>query len=555
VPDVPGELPLIDALQFGIANYQAGRLPQAEQYCRLVLNADPGQPVANHVLGLIALAVGRHDVAAELVGKAIQAQPQEPGFVNSLGEVHRSAKRFGEALACYDRALALDSRYPHALSNRAIALHALGRLEEGLASCDSALEANPQFAAAWSNRGVLLIAMDRLDEALACFDKALQADPAFIDALTNRGGVLRDLGRLDEALAAFDLALATNPRIVAAHDGRGSVLQNLLRTDEALASYREAQRLEQGFALAHVHEGICLLLTGQYEQGWKKYEFRAQAYPSSVREFAQPAWLGVQPLKGRTVLLHAEQGLGDTIHFARYAKMVAAAGAKVVLEVQPALKPLLRGIGASSVVARGDRLPAFDFHCPLASLGLAFNTTLANVPAEVPYLAVEKQSVTAWKKKLARRSTRLVGLCWKGDAVYRNDRQRSIGLADLQPLLDVPGLRFVSLQKDLSAEERALVDKRDNFGHAGASFKDTAEMVAALDLVITVDTAWAHWAGAIGKPVWVLLAAYPHWCWLLERQDSPWYPTARLYRQATAGDWGPVLSRVKRGLAAFGKRT
>jgi hypothetical protein len=173
----------------------------------------------------------------------------------------------------------------------------------------------------------------------------------------------------------------------------------------------------------------------------------------------------------------------------------------------------------------------------------------------VPYLAVEKQSVTAWKKKLARRGTRLVGLCWKGDAVYRNDRQRSIRLADLQPLLDVPGLRFVSLQKDLSPEEHAVVDNRDNFGHAGAGFKDTAEMVAALDLVITVDTAWAHWAGAIGKPVWVLLEHYPHWCWLLERQDSPWYPTARLYRQAKAGDWGPVLSRVKRGLAAFGKRT
>ncbi len=548
---MPTELTLADALQFAVANYQSGRLQEAEQCCRMVLNADPQQPVANHVLGLIALAVGRHDLATELVGKAVQAMPQEPGFLNSLGEAHRAAKRFDEALACYDRALTLNPLYIEAMSNRAIALHALGRLEEGLASCDAAIKANPQFPAAWSNRGVLLMAVGRFEEALACFDKALEANPGFIDALVNRGGVLRDLGRLEEALAAFDKALAANPNMYAAHDGRGSVLQNLLRPAEALASHREALRLQPDFALAQMHEAICLLLTGEYAEGWKKYESRFLAYPSSDRGFAQPAWLGAQPLKGKTVLLHADQGPSDTILFARYAKAVAAKGAKVVLEAQPALKPLLRGIGAASVIARGDPLPAFDFHCPLASLPLAFGTTLETVPAEVPYLALEKQPVTAWKKKLARGGTHLVGLYWKNDPAHGNG---GIRLADLQPLLDVPGLRFVSLQENLSAEELAVVDKRDNFGHAGAGFKETAEMLAALDLVISVDSAWAHWAGAIGKPVWVLLAAYPHWCWLLERQDSPWYPSARLYRQQKPGEWGPVLSRVKRGLAAFGKR-
>ncbi len=551
---MPTELTLADALQFAVANYQSGRLEQAEQCCRLVLNADPQQPVANHVLGLIALAVGRHDLAAELVGKALQALPQEPGFLNSLGEVRRAAQRFDDALACYDRALVLNPLYLEALSNRAIVLHALGRLEEGLASCEAALKANPQFPAAWSNRGVLLMTMKRFEEALACFDKALEANPGFIDALTNRGGVLRDLGRLEEALAAFDKALAANPGIYVAHDGRGSVLQNLLRPAEALASHREALRLQPDFALAQMHESICLLLTGEYADGWKKYESRFRAYPSSARGFAQPAWLGAQPLKGKTVLLHADQEPGDTILFARYAKRVAAKGAKVVLEVQSELKPLLRGIGATSVIARGDPLPAFDFHSPFASLPLAFETTLETVPTDVPYLSFEKQPVTAWKKKLARGGTHLVGLCWRGDPANPSERERSLRLADLQPLLDVQGLRFVSLQKDLSTEELAVVERRANFGHAGAGFKETAEMLAALDLVITVDSAWAHWAGAIGKPVWVLLAAYPHWCWLLEREDSPWYPTARLYRQQKPGEWGPVLSRVNRGLAAFGKR-
>ena len=554
-PALSDELTLPDAIRIGIEFFQAGRLAEAERLFRQILVAVPDHALANHILGLIALAAGKLDVAAGLIGKAARAAPGEPAFANSLGEVHRAANRLDEAVACYAQALALNPRYAEALSNRSIALQALGRSEEALAGCDEALAVNPQFAEAWSNRGVMLQELGRLDEAVESFDRALALKPGFKDALGNRGSVLRDLGRLDEALAAFDRVLAARPGDLVALDGRGTVLQRMLRTDEARASYREALGQHPDFHLARVHEAILLLLTGEYAEGWKKYEFRARVYPSLARDFAKPAWLGDRDIAGKTVLLHAEQGLGETIQFARYVQSVLARGAKVVFEVQPPLKPLLRGIGASKVVAQGDPLPAFDFHCPLPSLPLAMETTLKNIPATVPYLAVEKLTVTTWKKKLARRGTRLVGLCWKGDPAYRNDRERSIRLAELQPLLDLPGLRFVSLQKDLDEDERSLVADRDNFGHPGANFKNTAEMVAALDLVITVDTAWAHWAGAIGKPVWVMLAHYPHWCWMLERQDSPWYPTARLFRQAKPGEWGPVLARVKRGLAAFGKRS
>ncbi len=514
------QLTVDDAIRLGAEHFQAGRLADAERFFRLIFTVDPGHPVANHALGLIALAIGRHDDAAGLIGTALQRMPEEPGFLNSLGEVHRISQRYLAALACYERAISLDPAYAEALSNRAITLHALGRNDDALASCDAALAAKPQLAAAWSNRGVILETSGRVDEALASFDKALEILPGFVDATGNRG----------------------------------SILQRLLRIEEALASYREALKLNPEFVIAHVQEATCLLLTGKYTEGWMKYEYRSKAHASLARDFKQPAWRGDQDIAGKTVLLHAEQDIGDTLHFARYVRMVASKKARVILEVQPPLKPLLRGIGATRVIARGEELPEFDLHCALPSLPLAFGTTLETIPSKVPYLSIEKQAVTAWRRKLARKGTKLVGLCWKGDPVYRNERDRSIGLADLQPVLDLPGLRFLSLQEDLSEEERALVGDRDNFGHAGASFKDTAEMVAALDLVITVDTAWAHWAGAIGKPVWVMLAHYPHWCWLLERQDSPWYPTARLFRQTQAGEWGPVLAQVRRGLAAFGRK-
>lgn len=545
---------ITEANRLATGHYQAGRLAQAEGLFSQVLAVDPANAYANHAMGLIALAVGKHDIAASFIGKAMAAAPEEHAFVNSMGEVLRIQERFEEALAYYKRSLALNPDYAEAMSNRALALLALGRNREALESCEAALKLNPQFAAAWSNRGVMLQDLGRLEDSLASFDKALTLNPGYVEAQSNRGTVLRNLGRLEESLAAFDLVLAARPDSIEALDGRGSVLQKLLRTDEALASYRKALELRPDFPLVNFHAAICLLLTGQYEEGWAKYEARTRAHPAVARDFDQPLWLGDRNIADKKVLLHAEQGLGDTIQFARYVPSVIARGAKVVLEVQPALKPLFRGLGAASVVARGDPLPAFDFHCPMPSLPFATETTLRNIPSEVPYLSVEKQSVTAWRRKLARKGTRLVGLCWKGDPGFPNDRERSMRLADLAPLLDIPGLRFVSLQKDLTEEERALVADRSNFGHPGAGFKETAEMVAALDLVITVDTAWAHWAGAIGKPVWVMLAYYPHWCWLLERQDSPWYPTARLFRQAKPGAWGPALGRVKRGLAAFGRQ-
>lgn len=579
----PRTVSIPEALQLGVDHHQAGRLAEAERIYQQILAAEPGNPHALQLLGLAAHMAGKHERAIELMLKALVRIPGEPVVLNNLGEAYRSLGKFDEAIACYDKALAAKPDYAECKGNRGIALSELGRHAEALAAFDQALAANPRHAWTLSNRGIVLQELGRNEEALASLDQALAIDPAFAAALSNRGNALRklrrydealeacdkalalkpdfhgalanranvleELGRHDEALALYDKALALKPDFDKAWGDRGIVLQELGRFDEALASYAKALAIAPGFAHAHYNEGLCRLMLGEFEQGWEKYEWRWAASVCTPRTFTQPRWSGKEPVRGKTVLLHAEQGLGDTIQFARYARDIAKKGARVVLEVQPVLHPLFAGIPEPhKVVKQGDPLPAFDFHCPLLSLPRAFGTRLGTIPAPIPYLSVKKAAAAKWRKQFAAPGTRLVGLAWKGDPDYRKDRDRSIRLADLKPLFATPGVRFVSLQKDLDDEERALTARMENFVHPGASFKDTAEMIGALDLVVSVDTAWAHWAGATGKPLWVLLAFMPHWIWQLDRADNPWYPTARLFRQREVGEWGAPIKELAKEL-------
>jgi tetratricopeptide (TPR) repeat protein len=580
---MPPDVTVSEAIRLGREHHVAGRLAEAERLYQHVLATDPNNPDALHLLGVVAHQVGRNEIAAQLIARAVDRHPSNPYFLNNLGEAIRGLRRPAEALARYDKALAIKPDYAEAWSNRANVLQELGRFGEALASCDKALGLRPGYAEALSNRGNALHGLKRNEEALASFDKALAIKPEYADAsynrgnalqalkrygealasydkaLTirpddaqawcNRGNALRELGRYDEALASCDKALTIRPDYAEALCNRGNALQELKRHDEALASYRQALTLDPANALAHWNESLCRLVKGEFERGWQKYEWRwkCEYFLPALRDFSQPLWLGKEDIAGKAILLHAEQGLGDTLLFARYTQLVARKGARVILEVQAPLKPLLAAIsGAQQVLSRGEPLPAFDLHCPLMSLPLAFNTSLQTIPATVPYLPVEKDAVSAWRGKLAAGNKRLVGLCWKGDQRYMKDRDRSMRLAQLRPLLACPGVQFVSLQKELNEEELALTAEMENFIHPGANFNDTAQMIGALDLVISVDTSWAHWAGAIGKPFWLLLPFVPYWIWLLERDDSPWYPTARLFRQTRAGDWQEVVQDVKR---------
>ncbi len=392
----------------------------------------------------------------------------------------------------------------------------------------------------------------RHQEALESHQRVVALVPSHPEALYNCGVVAHLLNRHDEALDYYDRALSLKP----AHEiftNRGLVLADLQRTGEALASYGRALEIKPDSPEARLNESLCYLQMGDFARGWSGFEWRwkQQQLQRVNRDFRQPLWSGTAPLKDRTILLHSEQGLGDTLQFCRYVKQVAAMHARVVLEVQRPLLPLLHALeGAAVVLAKSDVLPDFDYHCPLMSLPLALGTTLDTLPGGIPYLHADAALAEVWRGRLGNPVRPRAGLVWCGSASHNNDRNRSIALEVLLPMLH-EGVEWISLQKDLREEDAGVLASRPDILHAGeqlGSFADTAALIELLDIVVTVDTSVAHLAGAMGKTVWILLPFNADWRWLLDRDDSPWYPSARLFRQPAMGDWRSVIARVRAAL-------
>ncbi len=439
---------------------------------------------------------------------------------------------------------------------RGLALHTMRRFSEALAAYDCGLRIAPDDVELRNGRGVALLELRRPGEACEEFARALDANPGCLDALGNLGNALIKLNRPEEALAAFDRALKIVPNNAQLLTNRAVVLRRLDRPQEALMSAARALAEQPGFAEARFVASVARLTLGDFAAGWRGYEARwgVGALVRQRRHFAAPLWLGDAPLAGKTILLHAEQGFGDTIQFVRYAPLVAARGAKIVLEVQRALTPLCAGLpGIASVVAYGDALPAFDCHCPLLSLPLVFATEVATVPADIPYLAPRADAVAAWRARLPQ-GWPLIGLCWSGERFHDNDLNRSMTLATLAPLLELPDAQLVSLQHDVRETDAPLLAQRADIlpiGQQFTDFADTAAAIAALDLVISVDTAVAHLTGALGKPLFLLLPFAADFRWLRERSDSPWYPGARLFRQPRFGDWASVVEAVREEVKRF----
>jgi hypothetical protein len=344
-------------------------------------------------------------------------------------------------------------------------------------------------------------------------------------------------------LACYDRTIALKPDYAQAYGNRGTCLEAMMRPDDAMSSYRDALAVSPDDAQAHWNLAVNRLRAGDFKTGWIESEWRWKcgALGLGQREFARPLWLGVEPIEGKTLLLHSDQGLGDALHFCRYAALVAARGARVILEIDPPLRELASSLeGVSEFVAKGEAPPDFDYHCPLGSLPLAFDTTLDTIPATVPYLSVGKNA-RDWQARLGTRKLLRIGLVWSGNPNHANDHKRSIALETLLPLSKVEA-QFVSLQKDLRPGDAAILRERSDIVDVGPeleSFSDTAALLQHLDLLISVDTSIAHLAGALGRPVWVFLPYLPDWRWLLDREDSPWYPTARLFRQTEAATWPP----------------
>ena len=460
---------------------------------------------------------------------------------------HHQAGRLGEAEALYLRVLEQAPGHPDALHFLGLLAHQAGNHAAAVELISAALRVIPAHAQCHLHLGLALESLGRLDEALACFERARSLNPGLVVALNNCGNVLQALGRFEEAIAAYRQSLAQCPDDPDILNNLGHALDAAGQGAEAIASFQRAQALRPQFAAALCNEGVARLRQGEFVAGWRLFEWRHRALDARlVREYRQPLWLGAESLAGKTLLIHHEQGLGDTIQMLRYVPELAARGARVVIEVPAALAGLARTVpGEPLVVAEGSPLPPFDLQCPMMSLPLACGTTLDSIPARMPYLAATADARAAWAARLGPATGRRIGLVWSGSPGHQNDRLRSIPLARFAALLELPG-EFHSLQREYREADRALLPGlglRD-WSAQLASFVETAALISQLDLVITVDTAVAHLAGALGKPVWLLLPSPADYRWMQKRSDSPWYPGMRLFRQPRTGDWATVLDEV-----------
>lgn len=537
----------------GTAQQELDRLEEALQSYDRALALEPDHAATHSNRGNVLRKLSRRVEALQSHDRALSLNPDLAEVHSNRGSTLQDLGRLAEALVSYDRAVVLQPDLAEAHLGRGNTLRKLGRLDEALDGFDRALSLKPDFAQVHAMRGNTLQALSRHAEALGSYDRALSLEPDQPEAHSNRGSVLQALGRLREALDGYDRALALKPDYAQAHSNRGSALQEQGRFNEALHSYDRALALVPDLAEAQLNLSLCRLLQGDFARGWEGYEWRWRSAQMESRFgaaqiFAQPLWLGERSLQGKTILLHGEQGLGDTLQFCRYAKMVSGLGARVILQAPAPLVALLRSLaGVAQVVETGIAPPAFDFHCPLLSLPLAFKTDASTVPSSERYLAADSGRLADWKARLGKQTRPRVGLAWSGSSAHANDRNRSIALTDLIAGLS-PGYQYISLQKEpRDADRRTLGTRPDilTFEEHLADFADTAALCELVDVVVSVDTSVAHLAGALGKPAWILLPFVPDWRWLLDRDDSPWYSSARLFRQDRVGDWSGVLEKVR----------
>jgi tetratricopeptide (TPR) repeat protein len=573
-------------VEAGHRHLQAGQHLDAQLCCQRALAADPDHADSLHLMGLLSLQAKQYDHAIEWAARTIRIEPRAD-YISTLGAALQGAGRLEEALKAFDKAISLRPADAEYWKNLGAVLIDLDRPDEALLSLQHALSLRPHYADAANLCGLILYRKDRFAEALEFFDISVGANPNQADALHLRGLVLRKLGRLEESvadglrsaqldptnadthnnlgsvfhalgrfqesMAYYDRALAVRPGYFVVLNNKAHLLAELLRFDEALACYEKVLAVTPDDPIALWNIALIDMTIGNFEAGWVGREIRWKTgLGMTAPNFVQPQWLGDRSIDGKTVLLFADEGIGDCFQFARYVPMMAALGAKVILAVQDPAQPLLSRMPdvAECVPKSTIVLPAFDLHCAMSSLPLAFKTTLDSIPA--PYLPPPPPARTSeWEQRLGSHDRLRVGLVWSGNPDHANDRNRSLPLQMLAGLLDVDA-RFVSLQKNPRDSDQQLlcgldiVDMTDRL----SDFEETAALIACLDLVITVDTSVAHLAGGLGCPVWILLPYRPDYRWLLDRADSPWYPTARLFRQDERRDYRWVLDQLRTELVA-----
>ena len=547
----------------------------------------PDYPEAFYNRGNALQSLKKYEAAVDSYDKAIALKPDYAEAYSNRGNALLRLSKCAAAVDDYDRAIAIKPEFTEAYSNRSNALQILKQHEAAVGSCDKAIALKPDYAEAYSNRGNALQRLKQYEAAVDSYDKAITLKPDYAEAYSYRGNALQRLKQFEAAVDSYDKAIAINSDSAEVYSNRGNALLELnlheaalascnravaispfcvealyncgnalhalKQYEDAIASYETAIVIDPDCAEAHWNQSLCYLQTGNFLLGWEKYEWRLRKKGAVLhgQSFSHPLWLGQESLQGKSILLHCEQGLGDTLQFCRYAKLVSNLGASVILEVQKPLQQLLGCLeGVSVVLPEGNELPPFDYHCYMLSLPLAFKTTIATIPPPAA-IKSEVSQLAKWQARLGGRATKpYIGLVWSGNAAHQNDHNRSIPLEYLVKYL--PGeFQYVSLQKEVRDTDRAILQAHPEILHFDGQledFTDTAALCTLMDLVLSVDSSVAHLAGSLSKPLWLLLPFNADWRWFLERSDCPWYPTAKLYRQETIAGWGDLLKRVQHDL-------
>lgn len=588
-----------ELLRSALGLHRQGRLSEAQAAYERLLHIDPGHADALHLLGVIASQRGQFENAVSLIDRAIRSNPAnavfysnrgnalqglnklepaiadyakaisiKPDFADAYynrGNTQRKLSKPEAAIADYGKAISIKPDYAEAYNNRGNARRDLKEFEAAVADYGKAIAVKPDFAEAYNNRGAALRELKQLTAAIADYAKAISIKRDYAEAYNNRGNARRDLKEFEAAVADYGKAISIKPGYAEAYCNRGNALRDLTKLDAAIADYDKAISINPDYTQAYWNKANLSLLKGDLETGFELFEWRWKHHglTAAARRFARPLWLGKEPLQDKKILLHSEQGLGDSIQFCRYALPLARAGTQVLLRVQQPLVALLRSLeGVSHVSAEEDGLPDFDYHCPLMSLPLAFKTDLGTIPDPTPYLHAEPAKVRHWQARIGERARMKVGVVWSGGfrphqpELWAVNERRNISLALLARALSGVDVDWFSLQKGEPAESE--IRDRDlkywpngnfhNFSADLKDFSDTAAFVANLDLVVSVDTSTAHVAAALGKPTWILNRLDTDWRWLLDRNDSPWYRSVKLYRQDESQTWEPVLRRVAANL-------
>lgn len=506
--------------------------------------------------GNLFLAEGSLQKAEECFRRAKQMDTHSADAYLMLGSVLRAQGRLMDAIAHFRYAALLKPDLVQAHLDMGELLSEQGDLDEAIGAYKAALSLRPDLAELHSNLGTLYRKRGRPELAEECYRESIRLKPDFYASHFNLGNLLRTLGRLSEAESCYQAALACNPELVAAHHNYGDVLKDQGRFEEAMSCYERALAIAPDYPVSNWHRTMLTLLIGDFQRGLPGYEYRWRlANEEKPRNFAQPLWLGDADIRGKTILLYAEKGFGDTIQFVRYVNQVKALGAKVILEVQVPLISLLSAYPeAEKVVAKGEPLPPFEYQCPLMSLPLAFKTEVTSIPALKRYISASPERAARWAAKVKHGDLPRVGIAWSGNIRQSNDQNRSMDLETLSPLISGTNAQFYSLVKDIRGADQTLLRSLSNITDLStqlSDFAETAAIIENMDLVITVDTSVAHLACAMGKQTWIMLSFVPDWRWLLNRTDSPWYPSARLFRQPVFNDWDTVILSLQAALDQF----